>query len=440
MMIRKITRLLSAFRRENRGTVAVIFGLSLAPAMILAGAAADYSRGLKVATQAQTALDAAVLGAMEQPAGTRAAAARRLFDANFQTADASVTAETFTESSSAVSASVAVSIPTRLVSAIVPAMTLSRSSSAAQSSTTVSGGSDNSCILTLGEQLTVSSDVMTFNGSPAVALSGCSLRSNKSMDCNGHSTGAQTYAVGSIVGCSYPHSGQATTPDSYAAISSNIQTYCGANAGGYSWVANETPPAAIANTVIPVSRVGYNEIHVCGSLTLSGAAGATLTGATPGADTVVIIENGALNIASAASITANRVTFVLAGGSGQTPIVNWPSGNGANASSMSISASTSAANPWQGMAIYSNPTLNYNMSWGSGVTFSLDGVLYFPNAGFTVYGQLTSGPTGCSKVVVGEFTLDGSVNLRQSAGACASLQVSQYVYPSTVTSTAYLSR
>jgi hypothetical protein len=87
------------------------------------------------------------------------------------------------------------------------------------------------------------------------------------------------------------------------------------------------------------------------------------------------------------------------------------------------------------MAIYENPSLNADMSWKSGVTFSIDGVLYFPRAAFTVSGQVVSGPTGCAKIVVGEFTLNGSVNMQQSDAACASMQVAQYAFPSATTTT-----
>jgi Flp pilus assembly protein TadG len=436
--------LIKAFARDERGAVAMTFGLAIIPVMVVMGSAFDYARGLDAATRVQAALDASVLSAMGQPAGSRAAAASGLFTANLNLRDATLVAQNFVEGSSGnITGTATISVPTRLASAIVPSMTLTRSSGAglATVSTSAPPVSENSCILTLGEQLTVSSDVMTFNGSPAVSLTGCNLRSNKSMDCNGHSTGAQTYAVGSIVGCSYPHSGQAAVQDIYSSLASNIVTVCGANAAGYTWTANGNSPMPTANQVIPVAQSGYIEVHICGDLTLSGTSASPLTGAAPATDTVVVIENGGLVIANGAALVANQVTFVLAGGSG-SPIVSWPSGNGGNSASLSVSASISTSNPWRGMAIYENPSLNVDMSWKSGVTFSIDGVLYFPRAAFTVSGQVVSGPTGCAKIVVGEFTLNGSVNMQQSDAACASMQVAQYAFPSatTITTTARLTQ
>jgi Flp pilus assembly protein TadG len=430
-----------AFAVNERGTVAVMFTLAIIPVMMMVGLALDYARGLAVAARTQAALDAAVLSAMSQNAGSRAAAASDFFLANLNLGDNTIVAQNFVEATSGnLTGTAKISVPTSVMSVVIPSISLTRSSGAAL--TTVStGGSpstgENSCILTLGEQLTVSSDVMTFNGSPAVNLTGCNLRSDKSMDCNGHSTGAQTYAVGSIVGCSYPHSGQLVVPDIYSSLSSNIVTVCGASAGGYTWTANGNLPAAAANQIILVAQSGYSEIHVCGNLTLSGTSSTTLTGATPVNDTVVVVENGGIIIGDGTNVVANRVTFVLAGGS-VSSIVSWPTGNGGSASSLSVSASTGASNPWRGMAIYENPSLNVDMTWKSGTTFTLDGVLYFPRASFTVSGQVVSGSTGCSKIVVGQFTLNGSVDMKQSDAACTAMQVSQYAFPDTTTTTTAL--
>jgi len=428
---------MSAFTRDKRASVAGIFGIAIVPIMLMAATALDYSRGLAAAARVQTALDAAVLSAMSQAAGSRAAAASNVFLANLNLGNGNtIVTQNFVEAASGdVTGSAKVSIPTSMMSAVVPYMSLTRFSGAEQTTITTDAPSttgENSCILTLGEQLTVSSDVMTFNGSPNVNLAGCSLRSNKSMDCNGHSTGASTYAVGSIVGCSYPHSGQPLVPDIYSSLSSNITRMCGANAGGYTWTANGNLPVAVANRIIQVSQSGYSEIHVCGDLTLSGTSSTTLTGSAPASDTVVVVENGGIIMGAGANVVANRVTFVLAGGSG-SPIVSWPNGNGGNAASLSLSASTGTSNPWRGMGIYENPSLNFDMTWGSGTKFSIDGILYFPRASFTVSGQVASGPSGCSKIVVGQFTLNGSVDMKQSDAACAAMQVSQYAFPSSTT-------
>jgi hypothetical protein len=288
-------------------------------------------------------------------------------------------------------------------------------------------------VFSLGETLTISTDTMTFNGSPSVNLAGCSLRSNKSMKCNGSSTYATSYAVGSIVGCSDPHPGQAVVPDIYAGLASNISKVCGAEVGGVTWTASGAGALPSGANVKSVERSGFTEIHVCGTLTLNGTNATTLTGSAPSIDTVVVVENGNIQLANGAYVNSSRVTFILAGGA-DSSVVAWPNGNGGNAATWNVSASIGDANPWKGIALYQSPsvTTGVDMSWGSGTTLAVDGVAYFPNAQLTESGQVTYGPTGCSKLVVGEFTLNGAVNLKQSAAGCAGMQVTQY---STISST-----
>lgn len=72
--------LLGAFRRCNRGNVAILFALSAVPLFGVAGMALDYARAVDGRTQLQTALDGAVLaGAVA--AGEEISTAQNFFDA-----------------------------------------------------------------------------------------------------------------------------------------------------------------------------------------------------------------------------------------------------------------------------------------------------------------------------------------------------------------------
>ena len=322
------------------------------------------------------------------------------------------------------------SLQTTMLSILVPSVAFSRSTSVSGSNAPgASANVENACIFTMGEDLEVASNTMTFNGSPNVMLSGCSLRSNKSMKCNGGSTDAQTFAVGSIVGCSNPHGGQPAVPDVYASLAGNISFLCGANANGYLWTAGNALPAPVPNALISVPRSGYTELHVCGTLTLAGDANHSLTGAAPASDTVVIIENGKIVLSDSAYVSAVKTTFVLAGG-GASTLVEFPNGAGKSAT-LDVSASTAASNPWKGVAIYQNPSVQTGVdtTWKPGATLSLSGVVYFPNAWLTVQGNIVAGAAACAKIVAGEFTLNGAVNLQQSSQACADAAVTQYVFP-----------
>lgn len=73
---------LQSFRRNQKGTTAILFALSIVPMLIAAGAAVDYARYNSAATRLQAALDAASLAAA---VSTQADAARiRLGTKSFQ--------------------------------------------------------------------------------------------------------------------------------------------------------------------------------------------------------------------------------------------------------------------------------------------------------------------------------------------------------------------
>jgi Flp pilus assembly protein TadG len=64
-MNRHLRRFLRRFERDDRGNVAMIFGLALLPMMGLTGAAIDYSRASQLRTKMAVATDAAVLAAIK---------------------------------------------------------------------------------------------------------------------------------------------------------------------------------------------------------------------------------------------------------------------------------------------------------------------------------------------------------------------------------------
>ncbi len=70
-------RLLSKFSCDQKGSVAVIFGLTLFPVVFFVGMAVDFSKALTIRAQTQVALDAASIAAgrayMTAPAGTTTA-------------------------------------------------------------------------------------------------------------------------------------------------------------------------------------------------------------------------------------------------------------------------------------------------------------------------------------------------------------------------------
>ena len=220
------------FGRDTSGIVGAIFGLSFVPMVMFTGAAVDFGRASLLNAQLQAAVDQAALSAsLAAPDQATRIASSMVQGTLAKTGYTITTSAVADPTTNAVTVTSSVDMPNTFMSLWMPSLTLSRSSRAQPGSlTTTSGGDgmiDDSCIFTMGETLTISTDTMTFNGSPSVNLTGCSLRSNKSMKCNGGSTGANSYAVGEIVGCSNPHPAQAVTPDIYNTTASNISLVCG---------------------------------------------------------------------------------------------------------------------------------------------------------------------------------------------------------------------
>jgi Flp pilus assembly protein TadG len=62
----KSTQLLSRFRRDRRGNIAVVFALSLVPVISCIGCAIDYSRATQLRSKLQAAIDAASVGSVSK--------------------------------------------------------------------------------------------------------------------------------------------------------------------------------------------------------------------------------------------------------------------------------------------------------------------------------------------------------------------------------------
>ncbi len=91
--LRYLRRGANAFRRDDRGNLAVIFALSLIPLLSAAGAAIDLNRAFIVQQRLQRALDAAGLAvgsAPNAPIAEMTATAQAYFDANYPEAELGV--------------------------------------------------------------------------------------------------------------------------------------------------------------------------------------------------------------------------------------------------------------------------------------------------------------------------------------------------------------
>jgi Flp pilus assembly protein TadG len=420
--MRSVLRFLGRFVRNTDGSTLHIFALSLGPMMALMGAAVEYSRASDDRAGLQRALDAAVLTGAKDGSAQWVTVATQAFRSAFQSTNSPAPTPQFSFSGNRYAGTVAASTNTALVT---PLGVKSIPISAASAALVNPGDTDTSCVLTLGQGQALGADSMTFNGAPNVTLTGCTIRSNTSMRCNGHNTGAvASVSAGTTSGCSNPVSGANAVGDIYRPLASNISRKCASTLGA-TWSPGLPPSSARMVTVLEADRTEY---HICGDLTLTGTG--SLTGANPGSDMIIVIENGSLTLDDKAEISATRTAIVLTGDNSVASAINFPNGNGKRAT-LTLSPPTSRTDPWAGIAIYQNPVLTNGVDedWGPGAALVVDGVIYLPKADLTLRGNMASSSSGCPKLVTNTLTLNGGVSLSHSGQNCSALLVPQWASP-----------
>jgi Flp pilus assembly protein TadG len=415
--------LLAEFRRNCAGTIAPIFALAMLPIMTAVGAAVDYSSANKIRSSMQVALDSAMLAGAKDGSSNWAHVALDVFSANVakQASTGIAFATSFSQSQGSVyQGVVSASVPTSFLGVVHIS-----SLHVGVTTTAVASEPDNSCILTLDHGQPASHVALTLNGAPIVNLSGCSIRSNTALDCNGHDGNAtKSIAGGAIFGCGNPRPYAGGVPDTYAPLASNITTQCGSAKPGLQWPAGAPVPTDPAIKTVTIN--GRTEYHICGDLTLSGTG--FLTGIAPTSDFLIVIENGSLNIANTASVSVARTAIVLTGDNTGPSSVNFPNGNGKTAQ-LTLSPPLDPSNPWQGVALYQDPKLtNVDNKWGPGADFNADGLVYLGNSNVVTDGNTASSNAKCSKFVMNSFTTNGKVSLDfdQTIASCAAIGLKQW--------------
>src|SRR4051812_3511823 len=258
-----LRRLIIDFRRDVAGAIAPIFALTLIPVMTTFGAAIDYSHANKIRANMQAALDAGMLAGAKDGSTNWAQTAAQIFKANLtKQADMGVTFTPlfWSEQGLVYKGSASASVPTWFLGLIhVPLLQMS------VRATAIASEPDSSCILTLDHGQPTSDVSLKLNGAPIINLSGCSIRSNTALDCNGHDGNVtKSIASGIVSDCGNPRSYAPVVPDIYAPIASNITTQCGSARPGISWTAGTVPTGAGIKTI---TNGGRTEYHICGDLT-----------------------------------------------------------------------------------------------------------------------------------------------------------------------------
>ena len=405
----------------ERGNVAITFGLALLPIMTAVGTAVDYSRANAARSSIQSALDAGLLAGALDGSSNWKNVATSVYNSNLKSKNISTAATpTFTEPAVSTFAGSAKATITTSILGVIGYNTLDVYANA----TAMAAEADNSCILTLDKGQPTSHVSLSLNGAPVINLSGCSIRSNSSMDCNGHDGNVtKSYASGSASACGHPKSNAPPVPDIYKDMAKNITQVCAGARPGVTWNPGTLPTGAGIKTI--TNAAGITEHHICGDMHVSGNG--SLSGVAPASDMIIVIENGSLIVDDKSSITAARTTIVMTGNNNWPAKVDFPQGNG-KVATLSLSPSTTVGNPWQGVALFLDPALtkDVNNKWGPGADFDADGLVYLGNSNVVTDGNTSSANSKCTKFVMNGFTTNGSVKLDFAQQNCAALGLKQW--------------
>jgi hypothetical protein len=418
----RVLKLVSRFWGNAQASIAPTAALTLIPILTAAGAAVDYSRANNFRTAMQASLDTGLVAGAKDGTTSWTQVATNVFNANLKARGGTAGTPSFTKSSDVVfNGTVTGSMPTSVLGIINI-----KSIPVKVTATATSADADNSCILTLDHGQPDSHISLTLNGAPVINLSGCSIRSNTSLDCNGHD-GQVTWGIasGTSADCGRPKSSQPHVPDDWAKMANYITPLCNTSKAptGVPWNGTDVLPND-SNIKTTTNQWGSKEYHICGDLNISNTVKFS-----PDKDTVIVIENGSLIVNDQANVSMSRTVVVLTGSDPNAKsVVDLPQSNG-KSGSLLLSPPLDKSNPWQGVALFQDPKMtNTNNKWGPGADFAADGLVYLPNSNVVTDGNTKSNNAKCSKFVMNQFTTNGSVNLDfdQSVASCAAIGLKQW--------------
>jgi Putative Flp pilus-assembly TadE/G-like len=279
------------------------------------------------------------------------------------------------------------------------------------------------------------------NGAPTANMNGCDSMSYTGADCNGHNLGLGiSFTVGSTNnGCGAKQMSRQTKlnpQDPYSSqISNNISNFpavptndpadgCTKNPPPQEQLKGNKPVAGtgVPRSGLPISLPAGNTFW-CGDQVLTG----NVTISTPNGPAVLIIENGALDLAGfnfEMADNTSALTIVFTGsnccGYNHTILDNAPNGG-----VLDITPPTSG--PWAGMAIVQDPNLTDVggaldvSSAGNSPTLTITGLIYMPNATITLKGAIDKSNFGksCVVMVADNFQISGTGGiLKTDIGNC----------------------
>lgn len=404
----------SLLRSDKRGNVLTIFAIGL-PLMIGAlGLGVEGANWYQTKRALQNAADQAVVAAATNNTSTylneaRAVTARYGFTngANNVTVTASNAATCPGGGTTCYSVTITKKLPLILspVFGFIGNTTIGTARGEEISATAVASfqtSPRNYCILALANS-NPAVDAVAFltNGAPKADLTGCSIMSNASMNCNGHDLNADYGdAHGTSSGCGKTQTNNVpVVTDPYSSLASNIPAN---TCSSY-----PQKPTKKSGTPLPSSNLlsgtkALGTTTFCGDVQLTGNV--TLTGTN-----VLVIRNGQLDT-NGFSITTDdgaAATIIFSGENGGPPYTHAPTGGGV------IDIAAPKTGTWSGVALYQDPSLTTGVdisAAGNSPAWSLTGLAYFPHASITFSGAVGKASHGkaCFVMVVDTMRINGT--------------------------------
>ena len=397
------------FGRDDRGTISVITALAMPAFIGMLGLGIEISYWLLHNRSLQNAADSAVIAASQ--AGTsiyiaQAKAVARQYGlidgSNGVTVTAINTAPCPAGGSTCYRVTIANTVPTYVGALVnylgtttVGGIKSTRISASAIASPGPASG--EYCLVALSSAVNV--NTIIANGAPKADLTGCGVRSNSDMRCNGHDLNASFGdAAGINDGCGAVRNSSVATVfvDPYAGRAASLPAdACG---GAYPKVGS-----------LPVgnrwtgARTLTTTTTICGDLQLTGDV--TVSGPS---DAVLIIRNGrlAMNGFKLQTAAGSGLAIVFTG-TNNASHHHMPSGNGA----LDIAAPTTGT--WAGVALYQDPALTVNVDIPGAAkdpTWAITGLIYTPKVDLSFSGSTGKASTGakCTVIIANSISVNGT--------------------------------
>ncbi len=380
------------FSKDERGNVAIIFGLTVLPAVLMIGGGIDFSNAFREKQRMQAAADAAVLAATGMPYGTSNGARQTLANSVFaaNTTGMGLTPNTLASGNS-VTISVSKAVPTAFLGLVhVPTITVSSNSRgnvvytntnhSSSTQTTTSNG--KACILALDPSATIG---IQAQGTPTVNYIGCKAHTNStsataiSGSGSGAVVGAGHTAVGGIstdVFSPTPTGGANAVADPFATVGA----YAAAPA---IYTPTFTPPTVDSSVACKQTNLNLKKGtftlepgRYCGGMTIMAGATVTLE---PG---VYIVDNGSFTVQSGASVSGSNVMFYYYGAAARMSVIGGAGGT------VSLSGRTTG-NSYAGFLMIQHPDASRgdDSNIQGGGDFKAQGMMYFPTQRLLVTGD-----------------------------------------------------